>query len=62
VVFVGVVEVVKVGQQIIEASRLTVPSGALAVYAVIFMLYFFVCWPVSLLAGFIEKRRMTQEG
>lgn len=57
VVFVGVIEVVKIGQQIIEANRLKVPSGSIAVYAVIFMMYFAVCWIVSLAAGMIEKRQ-----
>ncbi len=55
VVFVGVIEVVKIGQQIIEANRLKVPSSSIAVYAVIFMMYFAVCWIVSLAAGMIEK-------
>ena len=57
VVFVGVIEVVKIGQQIIEANRLKVPSSSIAVYAVIFMMYFAVCWIVSLAAGMIEKRQ-----
>lgn len=57
VVFVGVIEVVKIGQQIIEANRLKVPSSSIAVYAVIFMMYFAVCWLVSLAAGMIEKRQ-----
>ncbi|MDE5798849.1 MAG: amino acid ABC transporter permease [Treponemataceae bacterium] len=56
-VFVGVIEVVKIGQQIIEANRLKVPSSSIAVYAVIFMMYFAVCWIVSLAAGMIEKRQ-----
>jgi polar amino acid transport system permease protein len=55
IVLIGVVEVVKVGQQIIEASRLTVPSAALWIYGVIFLLYFIVCYPVSLLATRLEK-------
>ena len=57
VVFVGVIEVVKIGQQIIDASRLTVPTAAIAVYAVIFFMYFIVCWPLSILAGKLEKRQ-----
>lgn len=57
VVFVGVIEVVKIGQQIIEANRLKVPSSSIAVYVVIFMMYFAVCWIVSLAAGMIEKRQ-----
>lgn len=57
VVFVGVIEVVKIGQQIIEGNRLTVPSSSIAVYFVIFFMYFFVCWILSLLARFIEKKQ-----
>lgn len=55
IVLIGVVEVVKVGQQIIEASRLTVPSAALWIYGVIFILYFIICYPISLLAMKLEK-------
>ena len=57
VVFVGVIEVVKIGQQIIDSNRLTVPSASLAVYTVIFFLYFIVCWPLSIAASYIEKRQ-----
>ena len=57
VVFVGVIEVVKIGQQIIEANRLTVPTASIAVYFVIFMMYFFVCWILSLAAKAVEKRQ-----
>lgn len=60
VVLIGVVEVLKVGQQIIEASRLEVPSAALWIYAVVFFLYFIVCYPVSLLAKRLERRWQTQ--
>jgi len=55
IALIGVVEVVKVGQQIIEASRLSVPSAALWIYGVIFFLYFIVCYPISLLAAKLEK-------
>ena len=57
VVFVGVIEVVKIGQQIIEANRLTIPTASIAVYAVIFFMYFIVCWPLSFAASKIEKRQ-----
>ncbi len=57
VVFVGVIEVVKIGQQIIEANRLTIPTASIAVYFVIFMMYFFVCWFLSLAARCIEKKQ-----
>ena len=55
IALIGVVEVVKVGQQIIEASRLTVPSAAIWIYGVIFFLYFIVCYPISLLSTRLEK-------
>lgn len=55
IALIGVVEVVKVGQQIIEASRLTVPTAALWIYGVIFFLYFIVCYPISLLSAKLEK-------
>ena len=57
VVFVGVIEVVKIGQQIVESNRLTIPTASIAVYFVIFMMYFFVCWLLSLAARYIEKRQ-----
>ena len=56
IVMIGVVEVLKVGQQIIEASRYTVPDSALWIYVTIFFMYFLVCWPVSMLAGRLEKK------
>lgn len=59
VVFVGVIEVVKIGQQIVEANRLTIPSASIAVYSVIFMMYFIVCWILSLAARYIEKKHKS---
>ncbi len=56
IVLIGVVEVLKVGQQIIEASRLSVPSAPLWVYGTIFFLYFIVCYPISLVAAKLEKQ------
>lgn len=56
IVLIGVVEVLKVAQQIIEANRYTVPDSALWIYGTIFFLYFIVCWPISLLAGQLEKK------
>ncbi len=57
VVFVGVIEVVKIGQQIIEGNRLTKPTASIAVYFVIFMMYFLVCWVLSLAARAIERKQ-----
>lgn len=56
IVLIGVVEVLKTAQQIIEANRYTVPDSALWIYAAIFFLYFLVCWPISMLAAKLEKR------
>ncbi|MEK0306086.1 amino acid ABC transporter permease [Bifidobacterium favimelis] len=52
----GVVEVIKVGQQIIDANRFAYPQATLWIYGVIFFMYFFICWPLSLVARHMEKR------
>ncbi len=56
VALIGVIEVLKVGQQIIEASRFTIPTAALWVYGAVFFLYFIVCYPISILSKYLEKR------
>ena len=56
VMMIGIVEVLKVAQQIIEANRRTSPNVAFGVFAVVFLLYFVVCWPISRLAASLEKR------
>ena len=56
VVMIGVVEMLKTGQQIIEANRYTAPTAALWIYGTIFFFYFFICWPLSLAATHLEKR------
>ena len=56
VVMIGVVEMLKIGQQIIEANRYTAPPAALWIYGTIFFFYFFICWPLSLAATHLEKR------
>ena len=56
VLMVGVVEILKVAQQIIEANRKASPNAAFGVYLTVFLLYFLLCWPVSLLAKHLEKR------
>lgn len=56
VVLIGVVEVVKVGKQVIDASRYTTPNAALWVYGAIFVMYFIICFPFSKLAGYLERR------
>lgn len=47
---IGVTEVLKVGKQIIDANRFECPDAALWVYAAIFMMYFLICFPLSLVS------------
>ena len=56
ILMIGVVEVLKVAQQIIEANRMSSPNAAFGVYLVIFVLYFLACWPISMLAKYLEKK------
>ena len=56
VVLIGVIEVVKVGKQIIDASRYTIPDASLWVYGVIFVMYFAVCYPFSRAAALLDKK------
>ena len=56
VALIGVVEVVKVGKQIIDASRYTVSDSALWVYGAIFLMYFAICFPFSRLSAFLGKK------
>lgn len=56
ILMVGVVEVIKVGQQIIEANRMSSPNAAFGIYLTIFVMYFLACWPISLLAGYLERK------
>ena len=58
VMLIGVVEVLKVSGQIIDAARYDAPQAAVWIYVVAFVMYFLVCWPVSVLAGRLEKRWM----
>lgn len=56
VMMIGIVEVLKVAQQIIEANRRSSPNAAFGVFAVVFLLYFLICWPIGRLAAYLEKR------
>lgn len=56
VMMIGIVEVLKVAQQIIEANRQTSPNGAFGVFGVVLLLYFAICWPVSRLAAHLERK------
>lgn len=56
ILMIGVVEVLKVAQQIIEANRMSSPNAAFGVYLFVFLLYFIICWPISRLAKHLEKK------
>lgn len=56
VLMIGVVEVLKVASQIIEANRMTSPNCAFGVYLFVFILYFLACFPISLLSKYLEKK------
>lgn len=56
ILMIGVVEVLKVAQQIVEANRMSSPNAAFGLYLTVFLLYFLACWPFSLLARYLEKR------
>ena len=56
ILMIGVVEVLKVAQQIIEANRMGSPNAAFGIYLTVLFLYFIACWPISLLAKYLEKQ------
>jgi polar amino acid transport system permease protein len=56
VVLIGVIEVVKIGQQIIELGVIKAPNASFWVYGFIFILYFLVCFPLSRLSKRAERR------
>ena len=56
VTLIGVVEILKVAQQIIEANRKASPNAAFGVYLAVFVMYYLACSPLSLAAKKLEKR------
>jgi len=56
ILMIGVVEVLKVGQQIIEANRMSSPNAAFGIFLIIFILYFVICWSVSMTARCFERK------
>ena len=59
VALIGVVEVLKVGQQIIDVNRFTHPDGALWIYGTVLIMYFVVCFPISWGARRLERKWAT---
>ena len=56
ILMIGVTEILKVSQQIIEANRMSAPDAAFGVYLFVFMMYFTVCFMLSRAAGKLEKK------
>ncbi len=56
VLMIGVVEILKVAQQIIEANRMSSPNAAFGIFLVVFLLYFILCFGISSIAKTLEKR------
>lgn len=56
ILMIGVVEILKVAQQIIEANRMSSPNAAFGIYLTVFILYFIACWPISMIAKHLERK------
>ena len=56
VLMIGVVEVLKVAQQIIEANRMSSPNAAFGVFLIVFLMYFVLCFVISTIAKVLEKK------
>ena len=56
VVLIGVIDVVKMGQQIIETSRFQYPTASFWIYGFIFFLYFIICYPLSKISTILEAK------
>jgi amino ABC transporter, permease protein, 3-TM region, his/glu/gln/arg/opine family len=56
VVLIGVIDVVKVGQQIIERTVFTNNMAPFWIYGFIFFLYFIICYPISKLSKKLENK------
>lgn len=53
---IGVVELIRTGSQIIDLYRFQFADGALWVYGAIFLLYFAICFPLSLVQRHLERK------
>ncbi|EQD90136.1 amino ABC transporter, permease, 3-TM region, His/Glu/Gln/Arg/opine family domain protein [Helicobacter pylori SouthAfrica50] len=53
---IGAIDLLKVGQQIIELNLLHMPNASFVVYGVILMFYFSLCYSLSLYSSYLEKK------
>lgn len=56
ITLIGAVDLVKVGQQIIERSILKEPLTPFWIYGFILIVYFIICFPISMGAKILEKK------
>ncbi|KRM10309.1 amino acid ABC transporter permease [Paucilactobacillus suebicus] len=56
---ISVMDVINVGQQIIEANGQRYENGSFWVYGFIFILYFILCYPLSLWARHLERKELV---
>ncbi|MDR0549879.1 MAG: amino acid ABC transporter permease [Deltaproteobacteria bacterium] len=56
VFFINLPDLVKVGQQIVEVAGFRNPLASVWVYGFIFIIYFAICYPISLLSRYLERR------
>ncbi|WP_367341494.1 amino acid ABC transporter permease [Limosilactobacillus sp.] len=54
---ISVMDVINIGQQIIEANNQSYPTGVFWVYGLIFILYFIIDYPLSRWAKHLEARQ-----
>jgi polar amino acid transport system permease protein len=61
VYLIGVPEVLKVSQSIIQLTYLKNPSSYISftMYFILLVIYFIICYPLSLLERFLEKKFLT---
>lgn len=53
---IGVVEILKVAEQIIDANRFEFPDASLGIYGIVFVIYFIVCYIISSYARHLERK------
>lgn len=53
---IGTMELVKVGQQIIEVALLSQPNAPFWIYGFIFIVYYLICMPLTWVATRLEQR------
>ncbi|MDR0620818.1 MAG: amino acid ABC transporter permease [Deltaproteobacteria bacterium] len=59
VFFINIPDLVKVAQQIVEVAGLRNNLASVWVYGFIFLIYFAICYPISLYSNYLEKAWQT---